>query len=342
MPVYVPPGTIRNFGAFDKDIPVYTKQVNGYTVLARPPKKKNLGSLVMFELIDLIVLGGVSEMAIASKAAAAGVVVAEIAELVTEYVKLQSLGTDIAKTAESVSRAERIMAMAMKGTEVVGTKGARVAEVATEMFPRTARLIAEHGTIENASIAYKIYDKTKTGLDLLNKATEKQESAGDYFYKQTQIQKERVKKWRKEEQANFSQPTFTDEEKLANEKRQADIDEQNKLLAMQLTGRDKNWNYIYPSKNDVNKGITPTNTPTTTSSNKSSKTTSNVPITSNTAITHIATKKSSVNNWIDNRDYNNFDFNNQTPSVNQDWLQVNQNNVENIDGEKLQNYVENK
>ena len=229
----------------------------------------------------------------------------------------------------------------MKGAEVVGTKGARVAEVATEMFPRTARLIAEHGTIENASIAYKIYDKTKTGLDLLNKATAK-----DYFYELDQIQYEREKKWREEEKANFSQPTFTDEEKLANEKRQADIDEQNKLLAMQLTGRNKNWNYIYPSKNDVNKGITSTTTPTTTSattsSNKSSKTTSNVPITSNTAITHIATKKSSVNNWIDNRDYNNFDFNNQTPSVNQDWLQVNQNNVENIDGEKLQNYVENK
>ena len=65
-----------------------------------------------------------------------------------------------------------------------------------------------------------------------------------------------------------------------------------------------------------------------------------MPITSNTAVTHIATKKSPVHNWIDQRDYNNFNFNNQTPRVNQDWLQVNQNNVENIDGEKLQNFVE--
>ena len=65
-----------------------------------------------------------------------------------------------------------------------------------------------------------------------------------------------------------------------------------------------------------------------------------MPITSNTAVTHIATKKPPVHNWIDQRDYNNFNFYNQTPRVNQDWLQVNQNNVENIDGEKLQNFVE--
>ena len=111
---------------------------------------------------------------------------------------------------------------------------------------------------------------------------------------------------------------------------------------MEITGRDKNWNYIYPSYQDANKGTTPGNTPSNTSSNNPSKTTSNVPITSNTAITHIANKKPPVNNWTDQRDYSNFNFNNQAPSVNQDWLQVNQNNVENIDGDKLQDYVENK
>ena len=109
MTVWTPPGTISNFGAFDKDIPIYTKQVGGYTVLARPPKKKNPGPAVMSELIDLIVLGGVSEMAIAAKAAKAGVVIAEISELVTEYIKLQSLGTDIAKTTQAATKAERVL-----------------------------------------------------------------------------------------------------------------------------------------------------------------------------------------------------------------------------------------
>ena len=166
MPVREPPGTIVNFGAFDKDIPVYTTQVDGFTVLSAPPKKKNLGSTIMFELIDMVVLGGVSEMAIASKASQAGLAIAEITELITEYTKLQSLGTDIAKTTEAVTNAQRVMNMAVRGAETVGEKGAKVAEVATEMFPKTARLIAKYGTTENASISYKIYDKTKTGLDL--------------------------------------------------------------------------------------------------------------------------------------------------------------------------------
>ena len=284
MPVREPPGTIVNFGAFSKTDRVYTTQVDGFTVLSAPPKKKNLGATIMFELIDMVVLGGVSEMAIAAKASQAGLAIAEITELITEYTKLQSLGTDIAKTTEAVTNAQRVMNMAVRGAETVGEKGAKVAEVATEMFPKTARLIAKYGTVENASIGYKIYDKTKTGLDLLNKVTE-------------------------------DQTTGTEKK---------------------TTGTDKNSNYVYPSQKDLNK----VNTPTNTSGNTSSKTPSKVPITSNTAVTHIATKKSRVHNWIDQRDYNNFNFNNQTPRVNQDWLQVNQNNVENIDGEKLQNFVE--
>ena len=284
MPVREPPGTIVNFGAFSKTDRVYTTQVDGFTVLSAPPKKKNLGSTIMFELIDMVVLGGVSEMAIAAKASQAGMAIAEITELITEYTKLQSLGTDIAKTTEAVTNAQRVMNMAVRGAETVGEQGAKVAEVATEMFPKTARLIAKYGTVENASIGYKIYDKTKTGLDLLNKVTE-------------------------------DQTTGTEKK---------------------TTGTDKNSNYVYPSQKDLNKVNTPTNTPTNTSGNTSSK----VPITSNTAVTHIATKKPPVHNWIDQRDYNNFNFYNQTPRVNQDWLQVNQNNVENIDGEKLQNFVE--
>jgi len=284
MPVREPPGTIVNFGTFDKNLPVYTTQVDGFTVYSAPKKEMSVGGKIMFELIDMVVLGGVSEMAIASKASQAGLAIAEITELITEYTKLQSLGTDIAKTTEAVTNAQKVMNMAVRGAETLGEKGAKVVEVATEMFPKTSELIAKYGTAENASIGYKIYDKTKTGLDLLNKATE-------------------------------DQTTGTEKK---------------------TTSTDKNSNYVYPSQKDLNKVNTPTNTP----GNTSSKTPSKVPITSNTAVTHIATKKPPVHNWIDQRDYNNFNFNNQTPRVNQDWLQVNQNNVENIDGEKLQNFVE--
>ena len=174
MPVREPPGTIVNFGAFSKTDRIYTTQVDGFTVLSAPPKKMSIGGKIMFELIDMVVLGGVSEMAIAAKASQAGMAIAEITELITEYTKLQSLGTDIAKTTEAVTNAQRVMNMAVRGAETVGEQGAKIAEVATEMFPKTARLIAKYGTVENASIGYKIYDKTKTGLDLLNKFTEDQ------------------------------------------------------------------------------------------------------------------------------------------------------------------------
>ena len=296
MPVREPPGTIVNFGAFDKNTPIYTTQVDGFTVLSAPPKKMSVGGKIMFELIDMVVLGGVSEMAIAAKASQAGMAIAEITELITEYTKLQSLGTDIAKTTEAVTNAQRVMNMAVRGAETVGEQGAKVAEVATEMFPKTARLIAKYGTVENASIGYKIYDKTKTGLDLLNKVTEDQTTDTEKKTKTTGTDKNPA---------------------LVN-------DLLSKLREDKTTTVEKNSNYVYPGQKDLNKVNTP----------------SKVPITSNTAVTHIATKKPPVHNWIDQRDYNNFNFYNQTPRVNQDWLQVNQNNVENIDGEKLQNFVE--
>ena len=192
MPVREPPGTIVNFGAFSKTDRIYTTQVDGFTVLSAPPKKKNLGATIMFELIDMVVLGGVSEMAIAAKASQAGMAIAEITELITEYTKLQSLGTDIAKTTEAVTNAQRVMNMAVRGAETVGEKGAKVAEVATEMFPKTANLIAKYGTTENASIGYKIYDKTKTGLDLLNKVTEDQTTGTEKKTKTTSTDKNPV------------------------------------------------------------------------------------------------------------------------------------------------------
>ena len=104
---------------------------------------------------------------------------------------------------------------------------------------------------ENDNALKYVFNKNEITEEATDKPEIPNETARDYFYKQTQIQKERVKKWREEEKATFSQPTFTKEEKLANEKRQADIDTQNKLLAMKLTGRDENWNYIFPTKENL-------------------------------------------------------------------------------------------
>ena len=44
---------------------------------------------------------------------------------------------------------------------------------------------------------------------------------------------------------------------------------------------------------------------------------------------------------MDRRNYNQFNFHNQSPVINNDWKSVNDKYVDKIDGEKLQNYVEN-
>ena len=187
-------------------------------------------------------------------------------------------------------------------------------------------------------------------------------SSKDFYYQQDLEERERVRRWRAEGKLTFAQPTYTKEEKLANEERQAIIDRQNKLLAMQLTGRDENWNYILPTKENLTPKVnTPPNTQVNTQPNTQVNTQPNTqpntqvntqPNTQpNTQVntqpnTQVNTQPNTRTQYQsdytqDNRDYNNFNFGNNRPIIDYDWLNVNSNNVNNIDSEKLQNFVEN-
>ena len=138
--------------------------------------------------------------------------------------------------------------------------------------------------------------------------------------------------------------------KLANEERQAIIDRQNKLLAMQTTGRDENYNYILPTKENLTPKVnTPPNTQVNTQVNTQPNTQVNtqpnaqVNTQQNTQVnTQPNTRTKYQSDYTqDNRDYNNLNFGNNRPIIDYDWLNVNSNNVNNIDSEKLQNFVEN-
>jgi hypothetical protein len=406
----MPPGTITNFGAFDKNLSVSVRYIDGYPVSGPPIKEVPLGMFVFDAIVEdaIMAYGGSAVMATRTGARIARLtsIVLKSAARAAKMAKTTARGTKLAKQATTAlknaksaikkavpkssvaKRAEIYKAQgyqkytesqevkdAFNQLEELASKSEEFREVLKRVYDaakrgtqqgvkaRNARLRSpnpgwDHSK-ENEKYVFDKYNITPEFVGLLEDDEEYEEpkiqTSREFYYKQDLEERERVRKWREEGKLTFTQPTFTKEEKLANEERQAVIDEQNKRLAMQITGRDENYNYIYPSKKDISKDNTPTNTssntPTNTSSNTPSNnsrntpsntpsnTSRNVPITSNTAVTHIA-KTKQTNNWIDQRDYNNFNFNNQTPSVNQDWLQVNQNNVENIDGEKLQNYVE--
>ena len=96
---------------------------------------------------------------------------------------------------------------------------------------------------------------------------------------------------------------------------------------MQLTGRDENWNYILPTMENL-----------TPKPHLTSKVNTQVNTQTNTQTKY---PKQNQSNYIDNRDYSNFNFGNNRPTIDNDWFNVNSNNVNNIDSEKLQNFVEN-
>ena len=121
------------------------------------------------------------------------------------------------------------------------------------------------------------------------------------------------------------------------------LDRENKLLAMKLTGRDENWNYILPTKENLtpkphltSKVNTQVNTQTNTQVNTQTNTQVNTQVNTQTKY-----PKQNQSNYINNRDYSNYNFGNHRPTIDNDWLNVNSNNVNNIDSEKLQNFVEN-
>ena len=64
MTVWTPPGTISNWGAFDKNLVIKTKQVDGYTVYAGSGLKKEkdlgLGGFIFNAIVEdaILTLGG--------------------------------------------------------------------------------------------------------------------------------------------------------------------------------------------------------------------------------------------------------------------------------------------
>lgn len=401
MTVWTPPGTISNYGAFDKNLRIRTKQVDGYTVYAgvegkgRQEPDLGLGGFIFNAIVEdsILALGGGAIMATET-----GIRLARLAALVGRGV---AAGAKVAKTAAQGTKLAKNTAKAIKTARTAAGKAKTAVKNRLPKTPEAARreiykaqgykeyvetkadkeLFSklhqfEANNPEFKDVLDRVYESVKRGakqgVKIKNQRlrapnpgwdyTEENENAlkyvfnqdeiteedepeipiqtaRDYFYKLDQIQNEREKKWREEGKATFSQPTFTDEEKLANEKRQADIDRENKLLAMQLTGRDENWNYILPTKENLTPKpyLTPTvNTHVNTQVNTQRNTQVNTQVNTQTN-----TQKKYQSSYIDNRDYSNFNFGNNRPTIDNDWLNVNSNNVNNIDSEKLQNFVEN-
>jgi hypothetical protein len=392
MPVYMPPGTITNFGTFNKNLQVNIEYVDGYPRLGKPKREVPIGMFVFNAIVEdaIMAYGGAAMMAtttgtrlarlasIVLKSTARAAKAARTAAQGTKVVKQATKALKNAKTAvkkaipkSSVAkRAELYKAQGYhkytESTEVkeafakleeLAEKNKEFREVLNKVYDgvkrgtqegikaKNARLRMTPGwdhSEENEKYVFDKYNITPEFLDLLRGQEEYKEpeiiSSKDFYYKQDLEERERVRRWRAEGKLTFAQPTYTKEEKLANEERQAIIDRQNKLLAMQITGRDENYNYILPTKENLTPKVnTQPNTQVNTQPNTQVNTQPNTQVN-----TQPNTRTKYQSDYTqDNRDYNNFNFGNNRPIIDNDWLNVNSNNVNNIDSEKLQNFVEN-
>jgi hypothetical protein len=284
---------------------ITTKQVNGDTFVVKKQPKVNVGQALLLEAIDMIAISGVAEMALAQKAVLAGRNLAQIKDAVQLYRNIQALGNDVAKTSQSVSKTEKAINMALEAGDKVVSKGGevinKVVDTANKNLPKTTEAILKYGTEENATIAYKVYDKTKTGLDLYDKVEPKNPN---YIYPS-------------EAQGNTQGNTALNTQGNTPQNTQGNIT------------KNTQGNIIKNTQGNTTKH-TQGNTPTIIQNIKRK------------SKTNLETRqRKSIHNWIDKRNYNQFIFHDETPTINNDWLSVNQNYKDNIDGEKLQNYISN-
>ena len=283
---------------------ITTKQVNGDTFVVKKQPKVNVGQALLLEAIDMIAISGVAEMALAQKAVLAGRNLAQIKDAVQLYRNIQALGNDVAKTSQSVSKTEKAINMALEAGDKVVSKGGevinKVVDTANKNLPKTTEVILKYGTEENATIAYKVYDKTKTGLDLYDKVEPKNPN---YIYPS-------------EAQGNTQGNTALNTQGNTPKNTQGNIT------------KNTQGNIIKNTQGNTTKN-TQGNTPTIIQNSKRKSKNSG------------SGQRKSIHNWIDKRNYNQFIFHDETPTINNDWLSVNQNYKDNIDGEKLQNYISN-
>jgi predicted transglutaminase-like cysteine proteinase len=225
------------------------------------------------------------------------------------------------------------------------------------------------------------YDDTSNSYTYHYTQETKNEDYGSYFDKQRRIRQETLARAEGERIKHFVQPIYDPEQEARNTHIRGDNIKEAQLLNdfSQITGHNiyssngkttfspitnkskdftqtqllNIWKVIKKGKTEITRINTqvkekvnsPNNNliyPKTEDFKPKADNTSliNTPITSNTAITHFSNIKQS-NNYTDRRNYNQFNFHNQSPVINNDWKSVNDKYVDKIDGEKLQNYVEN-
>ena len=116
MPYRVPTGTITNTGAFNKNLVVTTKQVNGYNVYSRPTQVETLGQFIANAIIEdaILTLGGGALMATET-----GIRLARLATLVAKGV---ARGAKVAKTAVQGTKIAKNTAKAIKTAKTTAGK----------------------------------------------------------------------------------------------------------------------------------------------------------------------------------------------------------------------------
>ena len=315
---------------------ITTKQVNGDTFVVKKQPKVNVGQALLLEAIDMIAISGVAEMALAQKAVLAGRKLAQIKDAVQLYRNIQALGNDVAKTSQSVSKTEKAINIALEAGDKVVSKGGevinKVVDTANKNLPKTTEAILKYGTEENATIAYKVYDKTKTGLDLYDKVEPKNPN---YIYPS-------------EAQGNTQGNTSLNTQGNTPQNTQGNAHQNTQGNAHQNTQGNTTINTQGNTTKNT-QGNAHQNTQGNAHQNTQGNTTINTQGNTTTSTQNIKRKSTNsglkqrkpIHNWIDKRNYNQFIFHDETPTINNDWLSVNQNYKDNIDGEKLQNYISN-
>ena len=139
MTVWTPAGTISNYGAFDKNLRIRTKQVDGYTVYAgvvgkgKQKPDLGLGAFVANAIIEdaIITLGGGAIMATET-----GVRLARLAALVSKGV---AIGAKAAKTAAQGTKLAKNTTKAIKTARTAAGKAKTAIKKAIPKTPEAAR-----------------------------------------------------------------------------------------------------------------------------------------------------------------------------------------------------------